>query len=405
MSSYLLRPVTYGLALIMPFLSGCTDSKKDIEKPLITHNQNSNLSESERAKLLVRDVSANLENLSPGASVHVKRWVSDLKKSEDVFKLPLIEKYIERLAIHGETDLDDALYSFTSTQVVPTESLIENLLKLHSYSGIIRVDRFVDSRKSLEERQKTLEDTISEFVKNFEDKNYKKDNKIIVVYLTGVIQDGEENGKDMFAVGGDLLIQDLQKNRYKILPFEIDKDEQIIDGAQRVCEATGKTIDLVLFCGHGTSQSTNFGFTERLITRRNPNQNYIRQIREKHSDYVKEVETKKIWGIKNLANSNLTEGGAHLDVGDIGIMKSLQQYLSSNARAIFASCSVADDKEGHSLAKTFAQNTKMTVIGPTVSIGGLIPQYNEKGDVIGIVYLDQLFKPLGPEYSKVYSPR
>ena len=228
---------------------------------------------------------------------------------------------------------------------------------------------------------------------------------MIVVYLTGVIQAEEENRKDMFAVGGDLLIQDLQKNEYKILPFEIDKDEQIIDGAKRVCVATEKKIDLIIFCGHGNSQSTNFGFTERLITKRKPNQNHIRQIREKHSDYVKEIETKKIWGIKNLANSDLTEGDAHLDVSDIGIMTSLRQYLSSNARAVFASCSVADDKEGPSLAKTFAQNTGITVIGPTVPIGGLIPQYNEKGDVSGIVYLDQSFQPLGPEYSKVYLPR
>jgi hypothetical protein len=209
----------------------------------------------------------------------------------------------------------------------------------------------------------------------------------------------------MFAVGGDLLVQDLQKNGYKIFLFEIDKDSQIIEGAKRVQKATGKSIDLAMFCGHGTNTTTNFGLTERLISKRRPDAKYLDYLKRKHSDYVRTISTGELWKINNIASGGLTEDSAHLDTGDIDIMKSLKPFLSADARAVFASCSVGNEENGASLARTVSKNANVMAFGCTVPIRGLILQYDSEKLVTGVTYLGESFEKLGANYSKVYSPK
>lgn len=332
----------------------------------------------------------NLEKISPGAHTHIKNWLVGLKNPNDIKKLPLFERYIERLAIHGETELDDALAAITSLKIVPTENLIDNMLTLHRRGGFLRVNRLVDPKKG--NRLQTLERTVAKLVKNFDDKDYEVDKKVALLCVTGVIQ-FETTETDMFAQGGDVLIETLENGDQKILVFEIDNDKQLALAEKRAHEATGKNIDLYMFLGHGTSQTTNLGYTTKPKLFRKLNQEYVEEIKnkERHADYLKLIQEeaeagKSIWKIHNLSSGSLTRDDTHLDTSDADIMGSFTRYKNDDATAVFASCSVASGE--NSLAETFHDATGMTVFGCIKPIKGLKPVFHN-GKVIEVMYKTQ----------------
>lgn len=334
------------------------------------------------------DVSNRLEKLNKGATVHIKGWISTLKEhSELPAYLSLLQKYTDRLAIHGETEIGDALYSLNSLQVCPTEDLINDLLKLHRYSGVLRVNRFVGKGQ-----QKTLETTIKEFIQSFEDKNYKSNAKVVVAFLPGVIED---DGGDMFSKGGETVIKDLNDQGYKILPFEIDEDEQIKEGIMRVYRATGKTIDLAMFCGHGISTETNFGYTERAATLKRPDPLYLQKIREENVDYVRTITREGPflpWTIKNMANGKVKGKSAYLDVDDRELMKSIAPYFNKDSVGVFASCSVADESTVKpSLARTMHVNADMKVFACTQPVRGLKLFFKDR-KIVDVKFLAEDYK-------------
>ena len=380
---------------------------KNVYEKLTTLKSSTSENEYKKTLLIIKDTINNLETLTPGASKHINNWIISQKNLQDINKLPLIERYIERLAIHGETDLDDALYSFTCIEVVPSENVIDGLLKLHRELGFLRPNRLVDLSKNTEERAKSLERIVKQLVRNF-DLNYRKDSKILVVFVTGVTQDFEDNGKkDMFAVGGERLLQEL--SNYKVFVCEADNaNEQIPEGAKRVKAVTGKTINFVIFAGHGESKPsrTNYGWAARPIYTIKPNQEYLTALKEKHADYVKQISSGSVWKTDNIATGNLTEEKAHLDLKDEKTLKLLKEYLDPNAVGIFASCSVGKEEgDSTSLARNTAKKLGIPITACTEPIRGLLPKHDEKGNLIGVIFLDESFQPHLPERTKVYLPK
>ena len=147
----------------------------------------------------------------------------------------------------------------------------------------------------------------------------------------------------------------------------IDKDEQIKEGAKRAAQATGKKIDLVMFCGHGMSTRTNFGYTRRAETLSKPDPAYLAEVKRKNADYVRKITEGPFqpWEIKNMSNGKVKDNNddAFLDTGDTDIMGSIAQYLNEKAVAVFASCSVASEYGNASLARTMSNNAKVKTFG------------------------------------------
>ena len=352
----------------------------------------------------IRHVAIGLEKLSPGASLHIKGWLTDAKNLDRVNEcLKLVQRYAERLAVHGETDIADALASFNLLKVPPSETLVDKLLRLHWYSGIVRINRFIDSNDP--KRSEKLNKALNYFIDNFEGRGYKKDSKVTVAYITGVTQDFEEPPKsDMFAnpKGAPNVLESLIKNKCKVLIFEFDKPQTRIPRAivNAFIASGGKPVEIIVPAGHGNSLSTNFGVTKVPRAFVKPDENYRREVIKRNRNYtesvdreIKEGKRKLIkWEIENIANGKVkTLNDGLLDITDVETMRELKMlmdkgYISPDAVIIFASCNVArEQEEGFSLAKKMNEETGMVVFGCTKPIDNINPVF-EDGHIIEVKY-------------------
>ena len=343
-----------------------------------------------------------LEKLQPGAGRYLKGWLlpqSPYKKEANPlyieYPIDLLHDYTERLALQGETEIADAIQSFEKCNgaIIPTGNIVNKALKLHQYAGIVRLSRFLDQKP---DKQKNLEARLNHFVSAFEDPNFKKNNNIALVFLPGVIEDDE---KDVFSGAEGNRIQALIDNDYKVFPFEGDTDEQILEAINRVYKLTGRTPDVYMFSGHGSTDSNgrvngksiNIGETRREIAFRSIAPEVLTEIRKRYSMPVSTEIVLPQWGVKNVSKG-ITYNNAAFDVGDVDLMKKIRRInTSSKPIAIFDSCGSGNEDDGKPcLARVFAENTGIKTYAAKYSINGLYgTQLKFKnGEIIGVSYVN-----------------
>jgi len=341
-----------------------------------------------------------LEKLKPGSSHNIKGWICHFAKVKDVFKieehLELLKRYTEGLALQGETEIDGALESFNYHEITPTPKLIDNLLKLHRYSGVLRISRFIP--RDVKDKQKYIEDLVQSCVDAFENKDYKKDSKIAVVFLPGVTED---SGGDVFSLNTGRIFKDLQEGGFKILPFEVDQDKQITNAVRRAYKVTGRRIDLMAFTGHGSEtngnvdgQSLNLGTTSKPSNFKPIDPKVLNEIRNNNQDYLRNIVANSpfpLWEVQNVATDKVTSDSAVLDVGDIDIMGAIKPFMNTDAKAVFYSCGSACATPGKlSVAKVFADNAGIKTYAASEKVNRVNLKI-KNGSLINVEFLGPLF--------------
>lgn len=354
-----------------------------------------------------------LEKLKLGTGEHFRGWIKHFFTFEDIPRwqqaIDLLHRYTECLALHGETDIDDAVKSFNLHKIKPNENLINNLLKLHRYSGLLRISRLIDPDQK-EGKQETFEKLIEEFIKNLEDKNYNTDSKIATILLPGVV---ENSGGDVFSNITGIALKQLKDGGYKILPFEIDKDSQIDEALWRTSMATKNPSNLIFFAGHGSvtgkavdGVSINLGNTKRPSAFIKVNPDELNRIKRERSKYLKDCKDNDLlplWTIDNVAYDSLTNDKAAFDKEDTNIMADIKRRVAPSAIGIFCSCgSAAPDKNGKSLASILSDHTNMKIYAADQSIRDIKIKINN-GEIINVEYSIPIFEKLHPE-TKIFTP-
>ena len=377
---------TAGIKLHRNYVLILEDLHYSITKKLKENNKATDKERNEIAQIAVSALEPKitreiieLEALKKGAGPYIKEWLSHFMTLDNIldnFEQPisLLRKYIHGLVLQGETEVDDVLESFYFHGIKPNEKLIENLLKLHRYGGLLRISRLNHMRQ--DDKQTILEELVTECVRCFEDPAYRKNDKIAIVILPGVI---DSTGNDIFSLWEGKIIEQISNAGYKIFPFEVHTDEQIEEALRRVYLVTGKKTDLISISGHGSAnendfvdgQGINLGDTHRigayhsihpgklfeLMTEGILQEEFLNQLKKEPAGEPDKDEFLPPWNVINVANSKLTNDRKQFDTGDIDLTKRIKKYTKLTTVAVLDSCgSGFETRHRISLGRVFADN-------------------------------------------------
>ena len=373
-----------------------------------------------------------LEKIKPGLGYRLTRELS--KYSFDDIKtfknyLYSFEKYIERLIEQDEPAVDEAIESFGhwvgqfgssgNTGIPLSEEVFNDLVKLHYYSGILRPSRFVDRSKvdNQQEMQNAFKSTVADIIRSFEDPNYKKDAPIVLVILPGA-NDNFFGTFDAISANSGKWIQSLVDKGYKVFPFEVHTNDQILQAASLVEKITGRKIDLPVICGHGSTsedpkkknekdvdgQSLNLGkssddrFNANAFVRPNMDESEkikTKLIKNRDGKTLEEIYNLPKWEIITVANNSssnpkvkkVTESNSELSTESTKIMKQFANHLSPEAQIILYSCGAGnEDIKAPCVARRLAANSGHITLAPQESICDMELQFDENNKVSHVTF-------------------
>src|SRR3989338_1311810 len=305
----------------------------------------------------------HIERIKPGSSRDLGKIVTNFLSNEDSFYsitdyLKTINRYIDGLVIQGETDIEDVLFNLASHSgdIKLTDENVDKLLRLHFYSGFSKPFRLVHTEE--ENKQETFNKVLDRILSSFEDSNVGQRNKVTAVILPAVIDDTADKYKfDIFAVRAGRMFKKLYDEGYKILPFEIDKDSQIIDSLIRAQSATNQKPNLLIVSGHGSVNSsksedamaTVLGKTRRQNSFQGINPAIIDEIKSRNPDLAGRLDKRKplpLWKAQSVGNGEVTFDEASLDRNDTDIMQNIGLLMAIDGKVVFNSCAVGKQVGG-----------------------------------------------------------
>ena len=340
------------------------------------------------------------EKLKPGSSEFlgdiIENFLIDNPPLDLKDYLKTIRRYVDGLAIQGKTNIEDILYDLHNHagEIKLTNSSVDKLLRLNFYSGISKPSRFVYFTEK--NKQDTFDRNIDHVLKSFEDQNYKKASKVAVVILPGVIDDSDHEF-DVFAARAGLLFKALTNEGCRILPFEVDKDKQILDSLIRAQSVAKSKPDILIICGHGSSDATHtedakatiLGKTKKEISFKKINPAKLAELKRAYPEIVSNLEIREplpLWKTEGAGNSKITFDEANLDKNDINLMRNIGLLMAKNGKVVFNSCSVGKSIQSNpSLAEIFAKESGLETFACSKNIQDTVLIF-QGGNLVDVNY-------------------
>ena len=374
-------------------------------------------SPADKIKSLIENIAEHvksLEEVSSGAGRNLIRAINahlehnPLEESQDQYKervssflnnisehLDGFEKLTRGLANQGENNIPEAIGNFGvicgefegKHAILPTKKVVENLLKLNYYAGIVRVSSFTFKPSEYTNQQtcqEILEESLADCTRNFESTSFTTNDKVAVVFLAGT--DNEMNALSRGNTGREIF--DLIKHGYKVFPFEIYTDKQAEVVKNKVHEFTGLDLRYLSFDAHGSSGGPVYLGGDSNVEEEDSNLN--EQIRRyEQLEIVSENGLKRFppWILINLKNTKLSYDDVHLDKSDSDLFT--DKGLNNNTIILLNACKSGEEHDElkiPSVARIVATSTGVKTLAPQDSIHRYELVFNKDGDVETVIY-------------------